>query len=164
MPDALQEAIREAYATCRSDVVYLDTLEVRNAGIESIFIVQDREAHDFTLETNVVRTFSPVAFRFVLPAAGDNGIQELGIAIDNTDRRISDFIAAVLGNDEPVTVVYRPYLSSDPTLPQLNPPLVLFMTDIQLTGVEINGRASFADLVNRKFLNEIYSRRKFPSL
>jgi hypothetical protein len=162
--DPLQAAIREAYATARSDVYYLDTLEISNAAAPTLYLVRDRIDQNLTLEDSTVKTFVACGFRFQLPAAGDNGLQELSLAVDNVDRKASEFVSAALGSNAPIEVVYRPYLSSDLTQPQMNPPLRLFLTDVVITSVEINGRAQFADILNRKFLSESYVRRRFPAL
>lgn len=164
MPGSLQDAIKEAYATARSDVVYLDTFEIVNPSIEPLYIVRDRVDHTLKLETNEWKLFVATAFRFVLPAAGDNGVQDLSIAIDNVDLRASDFVKSVVGSNAPVEMRYRPYLSTDLETPQMNPPLILYLTDIQVTAFEVSGRASFAEVLNRGFLTELYTRKRFPTL
>jgi hypothetical protein len=63
-----------------------------------------------------------------------------------------------------VTITYRPYLSTDFERPAMVPPLSLFLTDIVITAVEVVGRATFADILNRSFLPDNYTRRKFPGL
>lgn len=161
---SLEAAIKEAYATAQNDVVYLDTLEISNTLAGTLYLVRDRIDHEFTLETSEVKTFVATGFRFSLPAAGDNGLQDLSIAVDNVDQRPSDFIKAALASNDPVQVIYRPYLSSDPTKPQMDPPLRLYLTDVEINSVEIVGRATFADILNRKFLTESYTRRRFPAL
>lgn len=160
----LSEAIQEAYATSRTDLVYLDTLSISNPAVETLYLVRDRSDHTLTLEDHTTHLFSACGFRFTLPAAGDNGLQDLSLAIDNVDRKPSDFIKTVLGNNAPVEIVFRPYISTDKTKPQMNPPLTLFLTDIQISAVEVVGRATFADILNRKFLSELYTRRRFPAL
>ena len=160
----LSDALKEAYASAATDVFYLDTLAISHPLVQPMYIVADRVDHYLKLETGEVVQFLPVGFRFVLPSAGDNGLQELSITIDNVDRKPSDFIRAILSSPEPVTITYRPYLSNNPEGPEMNPPLVLFLTDIVITGVEITGRATFADILNRSFLSSAYTRKKFPGL
>ena len=165
MPSSsLTAAIEEAYATAKSDVIYLDTLEISNSATETLYLVRDRVDHTLRLETGEQKLFVATGFRFVLPAAGENGIQELSIAVDNVDRRPSDFVQAVLASQNLVQVKYRPYLASDPETPQMNPPLILFLTDIVISPYEVTGKATFADILNRKFLSENYTRRRFPAL
>jgi hypothetical protein len=160
----LEEAIQEAYARARTDLVYLDTISISNPMADPIYLVRDRLDYDLTLETGVVKHFTASGFRFTLPAAGDNGVQDLSLAIDNVDRRPSDFIKKVVGSPDPVEIVFRPYISTDLTRPQMTPPLTLFLTDVQITAAEVIGRATFADILNRKFLSEAYLHRRFPAL
>ena len=64
----------------------------------------------------------------------------------------------------PVEIIYRPYLSTDLTQSQMIPPLVLYLKDIQITAAQIVGRATFMDVVNKKFPTELYTRARFPGL
>ena len=166
MPNtSLNEAIKEAYASAPTHIVTLETLVVSHPDLdESIYMVRDRVGHTFTLEDGTERFFEPIPFRVALPPSGANGIQSLNIAIDNIDRRISDFLMTVINSGKPVELTYRPYLDNDPTTPQLNPPLVLFLLDVAVTASEISGNATFADVVNKEFPNEYYTRARFPSL
>lgn len=164
MSSPYEDAIKEAYATAQSDVYYLETLEIANPLVETLYLVRDRVDHNLKLENGQTKLFTGTGFRFTLPNAGDNGLQELALAVDNVDRRVTDFIKDVLPSHDPVEVKYRPYLSNDPETPQMNPPLVLYLTDIQVTATEVTGRATFADVLNRKFLAELYNRRRFPAL
>lgn len=165
MNDALQAAIKEAYATAPSNIAYLETLEISHPSVPTpVYIVRDRVGHNLTLEDTSVKAFEPCPFRLSLPASGDNGLQELLLSIENVDRRIGDFLEAAKESIEPITVKYRPYLSTDPTTPQLNPPLVLSLTDVTVNQVEASGRATFADIINKKFPTALYTRARFPSL
>lgn len=166
MPNAsLTAAIKEAYATAPSDVVYLETLEISHPLVSpSIYLVKDRVNHSMTLETAVVKTFVACAFRLTLPASGENGVQELTIAIDNVDRAVSDFIDVVKDSSTAVTLTFRPYLSTDLTVPQMNPPLVLYLSDVTVSTYEVRGRATFADILNKKYPTRLYTRADFPSL
>lgn len=164
--DSIEDALKEVYALAPNDRVPLDTLELSHPSLsESIFMVQDRKAWEFTLEDGVtVKTFEPVPFRFTPPAVGDNGIQEMRLAVDNIDRRVTDFIDSIGTINAPVEVTYRPYLSDDPTTVQMNPPLLLFLTDIQIDAFEVTGRATFTNIVNFKFPTAYYDRQRFPGL
>lgn len=159
-----QAAIREAYATSRTDIVYLDTLEISNPATGTLYLVQDRVDNIFRLEDGSDHLFTACGFRFSLPAVSANGLQDLALAIDNVDRRASDFITSAIGSGKPVQVIYRPYMSNDLLTPQLNPPLVLYLTDIVISALDVSGRATFADLLNRRFLTERYTHARFPSL
>lgn len=165
MNTALSEALKEAYASAPSNVAVLETLEISHPSIGgTIYIVKNREDLTLTLEDESDHLFEACAFRMSLPASGDSGLQSLTIAIDNVDRRVSDFLNTAKDYQTPVTVKYRPYLSNDYTTPQIETPLVLYLTDISVNVMEVTGKASFADLLNKKFPTELYTRARFPSI
>lgn len=158
-------AIKEAFAVATSNVAHLDTLEISHPSLPNkIRIVKNRTDLTLTLETGESVLFDGTAFRMALPPSGDNGLQELTISIDNVDRQVSDFLNSVKSSSLPPQITYRPYLSNDLTEPQMDPPLVLFLSDAKVTVFEATGRASFADLINKKFPTETYTRDRFPGL
>lgn len=163
MPD-YTEALKEAYASATGGVI-LNTLELSHPALEeSLFLVQDFTSHTFTLEDETEQVFQPAPFRFTLPASGANGLQELNIAIDNVDQQVSDFLAALEGDPEPVLVRLRTYLSTHKEEPQNGLPLSLYLADIRVNNIECTGRAAFADIINRPFLSILYTGTRFPGL
>ena len=128
-------------------------------------MVQDTRGWFLTLEDSTEQYFEPVPFRFIPPASGKDGFQEMTLAIDNVDRKISDFIEKIgVESREPVKIYYRPYLSNDTSGPKLNPPLVLNLVDIKINVFEATGRASFTGIINTRYPSELYTRDRFPSL
>lgn len=165
MNNSLSDAIKEAYAVAPVNVRVYETLEISHESIESpIYIVQDFRELTATLETYEEVTFQPIWFNFTLPAANESGRQDLSITIDNIDRQVSDFIALAKESKTPVYITYRPFLSSDLTQPQLNPPLRLTLQDVNITLTSVSGKAIFADVVNKKWPTEYYTRSRFPSI
>ena len=168
--ESIEAAYAEVLALAPDDRVELATLEIRHPDpSKKLFLVRDRVAHNLTLEADnegpgETVEFEPVPFRMTLPTSGENGFQELNIALDNTDRRITDFLEEVSAFGEPVEIVYRPYLSDQPEAPQMSPPLVLVLTEAQITPFEVAGRATFTGIINAKYPTELYDRRQFPSL
>lgn len=166
MPNpSLQDAIKEAYTVAPSNKVIYDTLEIRQPTVQDpIFLVRaKRELVAFDEDANE-RTFLPVGFQFSLPPEDEEGFRSLNISIDNINRKVSDFVETAMSANVPVEVIYRPYMSDDLSQPQMSPPLVLFLKDIQVTSYQVTGRATFMDIVNRKFPSELYTRDRFPSL
>lgn len=166
MPNAsLQDAIKEAYAIAPASKVILDTIEVRQTGIQStIYLVRGKSQVAALDENGDLLTFEPAGFQFSLPPENEDGFRSLNIAIDNIDRRVSDFVNIAKSEVVPVQIIYRPYLSDDLTGPQMNPPLVLYLKDITVTAMQVTGRATFMDVVNQKFPSELYTRLRFPAL
>jgi len=63
-----------------------------------------------------------------------------------------------------VEVTYRPYLSTDLTAPQMDPPLTLTLTQISADNYTVTARARMGDFANRKFPSEEYTATRFPGL
>jgi hypothetical protein len=166
MPNpSLQDAIKEAYASAPSTKVVYDTLEIRQTGVQDpIYIVRAPKGISAKDENGVLRSFQPAGFQFSLPPENEEGFRSLTISVDNINRVASRFVEAAMAEEVPVEVVYRPYLSDNLEEPQMNPPLVLYLKDIQITSYQVTGRATFIDLVNRKFPTELYTRARFPGL
>lgn len=165
MNESLSQAIKEAYAVSNVTQVILETIELRHEKLPApIRLINQRQGLQLTLETGESSFFEAVGFSFTLPAAGENGRQDLQITIDNVDKRISAFINQAKEFFEPVEIIYRPYLSTDLTTPQMNPPLVLTLQDVSITQFQVQAKATFADILNQKFPKEYYTRKRFPSL
>ena len=167
MEDALSEVIKEAYATARSNAVELTTLEVSHPSLPdgSLFLVQDFVGHNFTLEDSTVQYFEPAGFSVKLPNKTSKGFADLNLAFDNTNRRVSDFLKDTLQYpNESVSIKLRPYLLEDPTTPQMNPPLELYLSTASVNALTVSGTASFADILNKAFLSNTYNRTRFPAL
>lgn len=163
--DAYSDAIKEAYACAPSDVVTIETIELTSpSGAGSLYLVQQRANLSLGLETGETVEFEAAGFRISLPKTGENGRQELQIAIDNVDRRVSDFINAAKGYPNPIKCIYRPYLSTDLSQPQMNPPLTLSLRNISVVVHEVQAKASFADVLNMPFLSQLYSSSRFPGI
>lgn len=165
MNEAFSDAIKEAFVLAPSNRVILDTLEIQQHGVqEPILLVRSRRALLAKDELGFDRVFEPVGFQFTLPPSNEEGFRSLNIAIDNVGRRVMEFITTALTVDERILIKYRPYLSDDPSGPHMNPPLVLFLEDVQITAFQVTGRATFADVVNKKFPSQLYTRARFPAL
>lgn len=166
MNDTLSEVLKEAYTLAPKGVRYVETLTIEHPslGADTIYLIKDTKDITCTLEDSSTHLFKKAGFRLNLPPTGDNGVQEMALQMDNTDRRITDFIKKAKEYQAPVKVTFRPYLSTDFTTPQMNPPLTLNLTDIVVTETEISGKCTFADIINKQFLTELYTRFRFPGL
>lgn len=61
-------------------------------------------------------------------------------------------------------LVYRPYLSTDLTTPQMIPPVRLTVTEISGDVYKITAKARMTDIGNKTFPNETYRLSKFMGL
>lgn len=168
---SLSQAIKEAYAAAPADVVTLHTLEFRHAAFSApIRVVRDHHDHTCTLEAGApvdggqAVLFVAFAFDIVPPEVTDAAAPEVVITIDNVSMEIEDNIRAALQTTDKVEVTYRPYLSTDLSAPQIDPPLTLPLTQISADNYTVTARARLGDYANRKFPSEEYTALRFPGL
>ncbi len=172
MPDfTLDDAIKEAYASAPASEVILHTLEIRHPYFtQPIRVVRDN--HDFTatleadapVNPGASVTFVALAFDFVLPEVGKATSPEIEISLDNISGEIIGYLDAAAQTADLIEVTYRPYLASDTTGPQMNPPLTLVIRSVTADVFRVKARAGYADLSNRKFPNEVYDAERFKGL
>jgi hypothetical protein len=165
MNDAWTDAIKEAFAIAPATSFIYETLEIHQEDVQrSIRIVKARQGITATDENGDTHFYEPVGFQITLPPSNEEGFRSINVAVDNVSRRISDFINLAKSAVIPVKVIYRPFLSNDLSAPQMDPPLVLYLKDVQVTAMQVTGRATFMDVVNMKFPSQLYTRDRFPSL
>lgn len=173
MPNTtLSEAIKEAYASAPSDVVIINTLEIRHPAFTApIRVVSDYVPVTARLETNAplngdeMVEFTPFAFELTLPEITDRGVPELSLKIDNVSREIIQNIELAMGLPDKLELTYRAFLSNDLSGgPHNDPPLHLTITSIEADAHAVQARASIADFVNKKFPSKEYDERRFPGL
>lgn len=172
MPDAtLSAAIAEAYASAPSAEVILHTLELRHPSFSTpIRVVRDRKDLNATLEADAPAdpgatvTFVGLAFDFILPEVNRSAVPEIEIVLDNVSGEILAYLDAAAQSADLIEVTYRPYLASDTSAPQMDPPVTLVLREVKADVFRVRGRAGFGDLGNRRFPSETYSSDRFPGL
>lgn len=172
MPDqSLSAAIQEAYASAPSSEVILHTLELRHPTFtEPLRVVNDHEDLTATLEAGAPANggeavlFVRYAFRFRLPEVLTSGTPEIEIEIDNVARDIVAALDMAAQSASLIEVTYRPFLASDLSAPQMDPPITLVLHDVEADVFAVRGRASFGDFANRRFPGEWYDAERFPGL
>lgn len=165
MNTAFSEALKEAFACAPATTVTLHTLEIRQTGVQDpIYLAQARNGFVATDEDGQDHYFEACGFQFSLPPSNEEGFQSLNVAIDNIGRRVSTFVETAAANDTPIEMIYRPYLSTDLSTPQMTPPLTLYLRDVKVNSMQVTGRATFMDITNKKFPSELYNRSRFPTL
>lgn len=168
MDTTLDEAVREALASAPTHLVLVETLELNHPALDApkryCKCLQDTV---FGLEDDLgTATFKAAGFTIGLSPSGENGFQELQVGVPNVDREISDIIETLLSEEAPVEVIYRWYLSNDLSQPKNGRGIRLFMNDLTETDKEVTGRATFAEIVNRRWpiINAVYDKTRFPAL
>jgi hypothetical protein len=172
MPDfTLEDALKEAYASAPASEVILHTLELRHPSFtQPIRVVRDHAEFTCFLEADAPEdpggevTFVAMGFDFILPEVSKSTSPEIEISLDNVTGEIIGYLDAAAQTPDMIEVTYRPYLASDPSGPQMNPPLTLVIRSVTADIFRVKARAGFADLANRKFPNEVYDAERFVGL
>lgn len=178
MPDpAVTEALAEAYALAPSDEVILNTIEVRHPSFvdedgnpDSVWLVADQQDFAGTIEADApVRggetvTFLAFAFSFHLPPIEPGATPEIEIAIDNVTRDLIAQFDRAIEDPSPITMVYRPYLASDTTGPQMDPPPSFELSDIHVGVLRVTMRARTSVDLRGAFPRRLYDAASFPGL
>ena len=206
MPDpALDQAIREAYASAPADTVILHTLELRHpafvdddgrptairvvrnfadeeswlrlggAEVQAVLDAVPAQARDLVglvarLEEDAPKDggrmvpFIALAFDLELPPVDTAPVPEIAVTLDNVSREIVRHLDAAATSLERIEVTYRPYLSTDLEGPQMDPPITLTLTEVEVDVFRATGRARMLDIGNKAFPADLYTATRFPGL
>lgn len=172
MPDpTLEEALMEAYATAPAGEVILHTLEFRHPSFtQPLRIVRDNNDLNATLEAGApenggeVVTFVKFAFDLELPDITSGATPELLLSIDNVNRELLTYFDEAANSKDLIEVTYRPYLATDTSAPQMNPPLNMTLKEVNADIFRVTARCGYGNFANRPFPNETYDLQRFSGL
>lgn len=178
MPDpSVSDALAEAYALAPGDEIVLHTLEVRHPAFvdadgnpDSIWVVANSENVTATIEESApIRggeavTFVGLPFAFRLPPVEPGATPEIELQIDNVDRRIVENLDLAVSDGNKIVVVYRPFLASDLTQPQMDPPPAFDLSDVRVDIMKVTARARTSIDLRGAFPRRLYTAREFPGL
>lgn len=171
------EAIAEAYASAPVDEVILDTIELYHPAFTNEFgqpsairVVRAYEDWSLRLEDGAILgggtyvMFLACDFEFTLPEFSEDGNPQLQLTIGNVSREITRHLEQAQQSLTPIRVTYRPYLTTDTSLPQMIPPIELQLHEVDIDVFQATGTCILEDLHNYPFPNEKYTTARFPGL
>lgn len=172
-----KDAIAEAMASAPADQVILDTIELYHPAFvdelgrpTAIRLVKDYQDYNLKLESSAIInpstyvTFIACSFDVVLPEFAEDGNPSLQLSVGNVSRQITTHMEQARQSLIPITVTYRPYLASDTTGPQLDPPIVMELSDVDVDVFQATGTCKLKDIHNQAFPREKYTLSRFPGL
>lgn len=163
----LADDLKKYLASAPSGVVELRTLELSHPDSQfgaPVYLVADYRNFIARLETGKEVTFQACPFRTSSPRLDESGRIERRLEIDNVSADLSKALNRISDLKDPVSVVYRVYLSNDPSGPQKTPVEKTVLTQVVVTAAVISGTATTPDLINRKFPTDLYTAKRFPGL
>jgi hypothetical protein len=108
--------------------------------------------------------FVALGFEMELPPVDTIPVPEIVMTLDNVGREITRHLDAAAISQEAIQVTYRPYLSTDINGPQMDPPLSMTLSEVEVDVFRVTGRARVLDIGNKSFPGEIYTIKKYPGL
>jgi len=149
--------LRTAWASAPNAEQILHTLELSHPRFSKVhYLTSNNVAFKATLESGTVVEFLPLPFAVKLPASDAQGAQLLDITIANAGAdMVSEIEASSTAPDSRIEVVYRVYLRSDTTAPQMEP-LRLSLDKLTMTNEAISGTAGRSDMLNFQFPSIVY--------
>jgi hypothetical protein len=108
--------------------------------------------------------FVALGFDLELPPVDTIPVPEIVVTLDNVGREIAKHLDAAAVSQERIEVMYRPYLSADIEGPQMDPPMTMTLSEVEVDVFRVTGRARVLDIGNKAFPSEIYTIRKYPGL
>lgn len=108
--------------------------------------------------------FVALGFDLELPPVDTIPVPEIVVTLDNVGREIAKHLDAAAVSQERIEVMYRPYLSTDIDGPQMDPPMTMTLSEVEVDVFRVTGRARVLDIGNKAFPSEIYTIKKYPGL
>ncbi len=159
----LSAALQEAYASANTEVEIVDTVEVRTADSNSLYLCKGFVERNFKVD-GVLKTFLPFPFEISKqPAIDDSGASSVSISVENVNGAVYDFLRSAKARDVQIYLYLRTFLSTSLN-PQNPRPLKLIVQSAKVTLNGVVFTASASDVVNKAFPNVYYTYTSFPGL
>lgn len=173
----MSDAIKEAYATAPTDDVVIHTLELRHPSFvdddgnpNSIWVTTQNDDLVATIEADATVkggqdvTFRHFAFKFQLAGIAPGQTPTLQLSIDGVDRRIVENLDLAITQPTKIVMCYRPYLASDLSEPQMDPPAAYTLSSVKVDAMTVTGEARDGIDLNGAFPRKVYTAAEFPAL
>jgi len=162
--------LAEVYATAPTDKYYVETLTLIHPIFENG--VRHLTNHNGGWIGSMgddypggIATYNYAPFIASPPSDADQGAISLQVAIDNASRTLMEELERLSQfPSQPIEVIYRVYLSSDPQVLQNEPPLKLSVDTVTATQDFVTFNATITSLRNRPFPSQLYTTRLYPGL
>jgi len=171
------EALAEAYASSPIDELAIHSLELRNSTFKddngqptAIRVVNGYDDYDLRLEADApidggeLVHWTKIAFFLEISGFEEGQIPYIKVTLSNVSREITKYLELAIQQLDPIYITYRPYLLSDPSGPQMDPPLHMTLSKVKVDVFQVTGTATLEDVYNWPFPNRKYLPQDFPGL
>jgi hypothetical protein len=141
---------------------------VENGAPAPIRAVQNTEDMTFRLDAGApLNAGQDVLFRGIPFGIDYPRIDKLGVEapiwLDNVNREVGKYLEPATKLNEPVIVIFRGYLLSDPTTVG-HGPFRLQLANVKRKGARLEGSLTISDPSKQRVMREIFDQVRFPSL
>lgn len=166
------EAAQEAFASAPSHEIIYYTIEMLHPAFEvPIRLVQGNDTiiarleKDADINPGEMVEFIGAPWELSLPKTEEGTIPEIQLTFDNVSREIAKHMSEAVQQEEPVKVVFRPYLDSALDAgPQMKIPIEMEILDATANNYQIQLTANVEDIFHAAFPLERYTNERFPTL
>lgn len=160
----LTEAQKRIYASAPVRSIIRHAIVLRHPGFSREFLLTNSPVGFFAIWQGQSREFVPVPFEAIEPRRDESSQQDLRLKIDNVDPNIMiELENAADDFGSAIECTYLVFADDDPR-PQQDPPLVLFLSALEVTPEAVVGTATRADVVNAEFPRRYYRINEFPGM
>lgn len=167
-----EEAMQEAFASAPSNEIIYYTIEINHPAFEvPIRLVQGNDDITARLEKDAdinpgeMVEFIGAPWELSLPKIEEGTIPEIQLTFDNVSREITSHISEAVKREDPVKVVFRPYLDSALDAgPQMKVPIEMELLDARADNYQIQLTANVEDVFHAAFPLTRYIHDRFPTL
>lgn len=165
-------AMKQTYAVCPTGVTLYQTIELYYAGWdEPVRVCRGYDTIEATLELTAPRNpgepviFLPIGFGLKLPALRETELPYLEVSIfDASTLLVTPIDQAREDPDAQIDVIYRTFASNHLHEPGETYTPVLRMSNVHYDELSVSGRATYLDILNRRFPGREYGFDEFPGL
>lgn len=174
---SMSEALAEAYASSPVDELVYDTIELHHPTFVDEYGVRTavRVVQGFNdivaklestapLNADEYITFLAIPFTLTREGFSENDVPALAFAISNANRLVTKYLEQAIEQTDPIVMIYRPYLESDLSVPQINPVITMELTSAEAGLTQITATANLSDVHNWPFPYVRYTPELFPGL
>lgn len=167
-----EEAMQEAFASAPGHEIIYYTIEINHPAFEvPIRLAQGNDNIIAKLEDEAntnpgeMVEFIGAPWELSLPKIEEGTIPEIQLTFDNVSREITSHISEAVKREDPVKVIFRPYLDSALDAgPQMKVPIEMEVLDATANNYQIQLTANVEDVFHAAFPLTRYIHDRFPTL
>lgn len=159
------EAATEQLARGRSTLQLVETIQLYNSSVGSLYYVNSPQSITATLEDGVTSvTFVPLRFQAEKPSYSSDVVPEFTLAMDGIDATFQDFAHAANASGVETICTCRVFDADNLTAPMEITPLSFTVGTLTMTPLQAKIKAVFLNLKTKRVPTLKYNHARFPSL